>query len=391
MNKSFPVLGILGGGQLARMTAYAAFRLGMRVHILERFVDSPAGSIAHKQVVGGPEDHALLRQFAAECDVVTLESEFVNEEHLAEVEKSGVLLFPMSSSVGKIQDKLIQKQTLQSAGIPVADFRGVETPEDAARFGDEFGYPFVLKSRRGGYDGYGNATIRKREDIVDGWEKITQGELRNELYCEAFVPFTKELAVMVTRGRSGDVALYPVVETVQQNHICHIVTAPARVPGGVAVQALEYAQKAVESIDGVGVFGVELFLTEAEEILVNELAPRPHNSGHYTIEGCVTSQYENHIRAVMGWPLGSTALRANGVAMVNILGREEGTGAVANYTDVLQDGDVYLHVYGKETSRPGRKMGHITVLAHSVEEAEQKAKEAEAMLQFIPRPDHVDV
>lgn len=390
MKHSFPVLGILGGGQLARMTAYAAFRLGMRVHIMERFAGSPAGSIAHKEVVGSPDDHDLLRQFASECDVVTLESEFINEKDLAVIEENGGLLYPGSASVGKIQDKLIQKRTLEAAAIPVATFRGVDSPDDAAGFGEEFGYPFVLKSRRGGYDGYGNATVRRAEDIAPGWEKITAGALRNDLYCEAFVPFTKELAVMVTRGREGDVAVYPVVETVQQNHICHVVTAPARIRGDVALKALEYAQNAVECIEGVGVFGVELFLTEADEILVNELAPRPHNSGHYTIEGNVTSQFENHIRAVMGWSLGSTSLRVPGVAMVNILGREECSGAVANYNEVLSDPNAHLHIYGKEQSRRGRKMGHLTVLAGSVEQAEEQAKEAEAKLQFLQNADRVD-
>lgn len=387
---SFPTIGILGGGQLARMTAYAALRLGMRVHILERTAGSPAGSIAHKDVAGAPDDHDLLRSFAAECDVVTLESEFINEEHLAEIERAGYALYPGSACVGKIQDKLIQKRTLEDAGIPVARFRRVDTAEDAAAFGEEFGYPFVLKSRRGGYDGYGNATVRSAEEIVPGWERITRGELRNELYCEAFVPFVKELAIMVARGRNGDVALYPVVETVQRNHICHTVTAPARVSAQVAGLAADYAQRAVQAIDGVGIFGVELFVTEGEDVLVNELAPRPHNSGHYTIEGCVTSQFENHIRAVMGWPLGSTALRAPGVAMVNILGREDAVGAVANYADLLRDPDVHLHIYGKEKSRAGRKMGHVTLLAGSVEEAERRAEEAERLLQFVRSESSVD-
>ncbi|MGE3802274.1 MAG: 5-(carboxyamino)imidazole ribonucleotide synthase [Candidatus Kapaibacterium sp.] len=379
-----PTLGILGGGQLARMTAIAAFQLGLRVHIMERFPNSPAGSIAQKEVVGDPSDHELLKSFAAECDVVTLESEFINEGDLAVVEEAGAVLYPSSQSVGKIQDKLTQKETVEGAGIPVAPFRAVATTDEAVLFGEEFGYPFVLKSRRGGYDGYGNATIRSREDIVSGWEKITGGALRNELYCEAFVHFTKELALMVTRGVSGEVALYPVVETVQKNHICHTVTAPARVSEEVAAKARNYAQRAIEAIDGVGIFGVELFVTADEQVLINELAPRPHNSGHYTIEGCVVSQFENHIRAVMGWPLGDTSLRAPGVAMVNILGREEGSGAVENYREVLSHPGLHLHIYGKQSSRKGRKMGHITALAESPEEAVRMAEEGEKELLFAP-------
>lgn len=382
MKSNILTLGILGGGQLARMTAYAAFRLGMRVHIMERFAGSPAGEIAHKEVIGDPSDYSLLLEFAAECDVVTLESEFINEEHLAQIENAGGMLFPRSSSVALIQDKLVQKETLRAAGVPVAEFEGVAGVDDAARFGERYGYPFVLKSRRGGYDGYGNATIRSRDDIEKGWEKITRGEGRQELYCEAFVNFTKELAVMVTRGRKGESVIYPVVETVQQNHICHYVTAPALVGTISERAAIDYALRSVEAIDGIGIFGVELFLTPDGGVLVNEMAPRPHNSGHYTIEGCVTSQFENHIRAVMGWPLGSTALRAQGVAMANILGDSAGSGAVADYAAALRNPNAHLHIYGKHDSRPGRKMGHVTCLAPSVEEALRCAKASERAVRF---------
>ncbi len=383
MTQHTPTIGILGGGQLARMTAYAAFRLGLRVLIMEKTSGSPAGRIAHEEFTGAFSDHDALIRFASDCDVTTLESEFIDESHLAAIERAGLLLFPRSSSVAMIQDKLLQKRTMEGAGIPVAAFRGVDDTAQAVAFGGEYGYPFVLKSRRDGYDGYGNATIRTPEDVAAGWEKVTRGDTSRQIYCEAFVPFVKELAVMVTRGRNGEVAIYPVVETVQENHICRVVSAPASVDEGAIGLAVEYARRAVEAIDGVGIFGVELFLTGDGEILVNEMAPRPHNSGHYTIEGCVTSQYENHIRAVMGWPLGSTELRAPGVAMVNILGRHDGSGAVANYHEVLADPTVHLHLYGKAESRRGRKMGHVTALADSVEEAIRRASEAERRVRFV--------
>ena len=378
----FPKLGVLGGGQLARMTAEAAYPLGVEVHVLEKFAGSPAGAIAHSEMVGRPDDHELLRRFAAACDVVTLESEFINEADLAVVEETGTLLFPSSRSVGKIQDKLLQKDTLRDAGIPVAPYRGVATHEEAAAFGEEQGYPFVLKSRRGGYDGYGNATIRSREDIAVGWEKITQGELRNELYAEAFVPFTKELALMVVRSRAGEMVLYPVVETIQQNHICHLVIAPAEVDPVAAESAAEMGAAAVEAIEGVGIFGVELFLREDGEVLVNELAPRPHNSGHYTIEGCRTSQFENHVRAVMGWPLGSPELLAPAVVMANVLGERHASGVIANYDEVLSDPAMHLHIYGKAECRPGRKMGHVTVLGQSRSDALQQAREGAETISF---------
>lgn len=377
-----PTLGILGGGQLARMTAYAAFRLGLRVHIMEHTAGSPAGQIAHKEVVGTPDDHTLLLEFASECDVVTLESEFINEEHLSVIERAGGMLFPAAHSVAQIQDKLVQKQTLLEAGVPVAPFEGVTSTDEVRNFGERHGYPFVMKSRRLGYDGYGNATIGSPGEIEAGWEKITRGDSTITIYCEAFVRFTKELAVMIARGRQGDLVIYPLAETVQQNHICHYVTAPAHVGEDAEQAALAYACRGVEAIDGIGIFGVELFLTETGGVLLNEMAPRPHNSGHYTIEGCTTSQFENHVRAVMGWPLGGTSLRAAGVAMANILGREDGSGALANYPVVLRHPHAHLHLYGKTESRKGRKMGHVTALAESVEEALRIAREAEEAVVF---------
>lgn len=384
MISSIPTLGILGGGQLARMTAYAAFRLGLHVHIMERTAGSPAGQIAHHETIGSPDDHELLLRFASACDVVTLESEFINEKHLVVLEQAGYSLYPRAASVAKIQDKLLQKRTLLDAGVPVAPFEGVADADAARAFGEAHGYPFVLKARRNGYDGYGNATIRKPEDVEEGWMKITRGNTDDELYCEAFVSFTKELAVMVTRGRDGELAIYPVVETVQQNHICHYVIAPAAVEPAIAEQAVEYARRSVEAIDGIGIFGIELFLTGTGEVLVNEMAPRPHNSGHYTIEGCTVSQFENHLRAVMGWPLGSTDLRAPGVAMVNILGNRAGSGGLTDYIGALRDPSTHLHLYGKNESRPGRKMGHITALADTTEKALAAALETSRHVGFAP-------
>jgi 5-(carboxyamino)imidazole ribonucleotide synthase len=382
MNNLAPTIGILGGGQLARMTAYAAFRLGVRVHIMERYLGSPAGEIAHKEVIGDPSDHDLLLSFASECDVVTLESEFINEEHLAVLEKGGHRLFPRAHSVGQIQDKLVQKQTLLDAAVPVAPFAPADTDEDAIRFAEAHGYPFLLKARRGGYDGYGNATVTSPEGIAAAREQITRGDTSIDLYCEAFVNFTSELAVMIIRGIDGAEVTYPVVETVQQNHICHYVTAPAMIDTATADAALAYACRSVEAIDGVGTFGVELFLTASGGLLVNEMAPRPHNSGHYTIEGCVTSQFENHVRAVMGLPLGSSELRAPAVAMANILGRADESGTVKNYHEILAEPRVHLHIYGKQTSRTGRKMGHVTALAATAEEALRVARVTEERVKF---------
>jgi 5-(carboxyamino)imidazole ribonucleotide synthase len=284
--------------------------------------------------------------------------------------------------VAQIQDKLVQKQTVQAAGVPVAPFRGAASPDEAALFGLEHGYPFLLKKRRGSYDGYGNATVRSAEELAGAWESLSPEARPQDLYCEAFVPFVKELAVMIARGRDGGVAVYPVVETIQENHICILVLAPASVEPEVARQVVEQACAAVESIDGVGIFGVELFMTGDGKVVLNEMAPRPHNSGHYTIEGCVTSQFENHIRAVMGWPLGATDLRAPAVVMANILGRRNESGAVSTYPAILAHPQAHLHLYGKSESRTGRKMGHITLLAPTMDEALRGAQAAEMAVEF---------
>lgn len=357
-----PRIGIIGGGQLARMSTQAATRMGFEVRILERYAASPAGSIAHEEFIGSPADHDLLRRFAADCDVVTLESEFHDEADLAVIADSGGLLYPTAESVGLIQDKLTQKQTIEAAGVPVAPYAAIPDRESARAFGEEHGYPFLLKSRRGGYDGYGNATIRSEEEIARGWASITDNEMRSDLYAEAFVDFVRELAVMVVRGVDRRTLLYPVVETVQKDHICHVVIAPSETEEGLADVARDYAQRSIEAIDGVGIFGVELFETTDGRLLVNELAPRPHNSGHYTIEACVTSQFENHVRAVLGLPLGSTALRRPAAVMVNLLGDVDGGGAIRSWDEALEDPEVHLHLYGKSRSRPGRKMGHMTML-----------------------------
>jgi 5-(carboxyamino)imidazole ribonucleotide synthase len=354
----------------------------MNVHILEKTAGAPAGQIAHREFVGDLSDHKLLVEFASDCDMVTLESEFHNEADLLEIERAGHLLFPRPHSVAQIQDKLVQKETVSAAGVPVAPFRGVASPEEAAAFGAEHGFPFLLKKRRGSYDGYGNATVSTADAVEREWNALTNGDPSVELYCEAFVPFTKELAVMIARSRSGELAIYPVVETIQRDHICHLVLAPAQVDAAVQEAVIDQARRAVESIDGIGIFGIELFMTADDAVVLNEMAPRPHNSGHYTIEGCVTSQFENHIRAIMGWPLGSTELRAPAVVMANILGRRDESGVVANYPEVLATTGAHLHIYGKAQSRTGRKMGHVTALAETMEEAVRLATEMEEAVEF---------
>jgi 5-(carboxyamino)imidazole ribonucleotide synthase len=368
-------VGILGGGQLAQMLTQAAISLGLETAIYERQPDSPASRLTHHNAIGEWSDTEAIRAFARGCDVITLENEFVDAAPLFELEAAGVPVYPKAATLATIQDKLKQKECYSAAGLAVPLFCGVDSPEDTRKAAEAFGYPVVLKARYGGYDGYGNATIRSSDDIPAAWEKLNRRETRG-LMVEGFVPFVKELAVMVLRGRDGEIRTYPVVETVQQNHICHIVRAPAQIAPDVGQAAATLAARAVELLDGVGIFGVELFLLADQTVLLNEIAPRPHNSGHYTIEACVTSQFENHLRAVCGLPLGSVEMRTPAAVMVNLLGRRSGSAAIEGVREAMKVEGAHLHLYGKRESRIGRKMGHVTVLAETVERAEQLARRA---------------
>lgn len=368
-------LGILGGGQLAQMLTQAAISLGIETVIFERTADSPASRLTHYQIVGQWDDDSALARFASLCDVITLENEFVDASVLRRLESAGLPVYPTSDTLAAIQDKLVQKQRIAAAGLSVPEFRAVESIDDVLAASSEFGYPMLLKARRDGYDGYGNATIRSADDIPAAWEKLGAHKGR-KLLVEAFVPFTRELAVMVLRGRDGETRTYPVVETVQKNHICHVVRAPAPISPESAVQAANLARQAVEAVKGVGVFGVELFELADGRVLYNEMAPRTHNSGHYTIEGCLTSQFENHIRAVVGWPLGSTEMVAPAAVMVNILGVRNGEANPDGIREALATSGAHVHIYGKREVRTGRKMGHVTALGSSIEEAETIAQQA---------------
>jgi 5-(carboxyamino)imidazole ribonucleotide synthase len=305
---------------------------------------------------------------------VTLENEFVDAAPLYAVEAAGIPVYPRPATLATIQDKLTQKETLSLQGVAVPPFRGVESLDDVRRSAEDFGYPIVLKTRYGGYDGYGNATLHHPDDLPAAWERLSKGG--RKLMVEAFVPFACELAVMVLRARNGEIRAYPVVETVQQNHICHVVRAPAPLSAELLYRAELLAVRAVQLLEGVGVFGVELFQLSDDTILLNEIAPRPHNSGHYSIEACYTSQFENHLRAVLGLPLGSTALRFPSAVMVNVLGKRSGEVNFDGVRAALALDRVHIHLYGKREVRPGRKMGHITVCGDDLAACEALALQA---------------
>jgi len=377
----YPVrLGIIGGGQLARLTALAAVPLGVEVVVLEKNPHSPAARLSPDSLVGDWSDPATLKDFAGRCDVVTLENEFVDAAALALLEQAGHRVFPGAACLALTQDKFKQKRALESAGLAVPPFRAVESPAAIIAAARDFGWPLVLKTRRNGYDGKGNFTLKSAADIPAGWQALGGG--RNDLMVEAFFPFVKELAVIITRGLDGAVAVYPVVETVQRHHVCHVVKAPARIPDDLAQRAAALAEQAVAAVGGVGSFGVEMFLSATGHLAINELAPRVHNSGHYTIEACECSQFENHIRAVLGWPLGNPRMLAPAAVMVNLLGTHTAPGTPRGLANALRLTGLRFHLYGKRMSGPGRKMGHLTVLGNSLDEALAIAERAAREIDF---------
>eukprot|EP00208_Stichococcus_sp_RCC1054_P001609 CAMPEP_0206146038 /NCGR_PEP_ID=MMETSP1473-20131121/29309_1 /ASSEMBLY_ACC=CAM_ASM_001109 /TAXON_ID=1461547 /ORGANISM="Stichococcus sp, Strain RCC1054" /LENGTH=580 /DNA_ID=CAMNT_0053542467 /DNA_START=392 /DNA_END=2134 /DNA_ORIENTATION=+ len=364
-----PMVGVLGGGQLGKMFATAAAQMGVPVRVLDPTEGSPASVVA-EHVVGGFRDADAIQSFAAGLDILTVEIEHVDAGALEQVEGGTCEVHPSPQTLRIIQDKQRQKEHFTEAGVATAAFRGVGNQQELLDAGETFGWPLMLKSRTLAYDGRGNAVVRGPEGAAAAAESL--GGFEHGLYAEQWAPYVKELAVMVARGRDGATAAFPVTETVHQNSICWVTETPAAVPPAVAAAAAELAQRAVQSLPGAGIFGVELFLLETGELLLNEVAPRPHNSGHYTIEGCDTSQYEQHLRAVLGWPLGSTDLKVGSAIMLNLLGEQQVSSTQGKIQRALETPGASVHWYGKAGVTPGRKVGHITLTAPTPQEARRR-------------------
>lgn len=370
-------VGIVGAGQLARMTCLAAWPLGLRVAVLGD-PDEPAGPMAAQVVPGSWKVAADVAALGAISGLVTLENEFVDAAALARVEAGGTPVRPSAATLAAIQDKARQKQALSDAGLPVAPARVATQARELAALGRDLGWPLMMKARRLGYDGYGNATCRDADEARAALARLDGGD---GVLVEAMIPFERELAVMVARRPGGGRIAYPVVETIQAHHVCHEVLAPAPIPSGAAARASEVAVAATEAVDGVGVTGVELFALVDGTVLVNEVAPRPHNSGHYSIEACETSQFENHLRGVLDLPLGPVDMRAPAAVMVNLLGSGAGP-AQPNQAAALAVPGAHLHLYDKAEVRLRRKMGHVTALGADLADAADRARRAARAVGF---------
>jgi 5-(carboxyamino)imidazole ribonucleotide synthase len=344
-------IGILGGGQLGRMTALAAAALGYRCHVFADEPDSPTAQVCGAATVADFADDAALARFARAVDIATFEFENIPADAVRRVAALKPVL-PRPEILQIAQDRLREKDFLRSIGVETTAYREISGPAALARAMHDFGYPAVLKTVRLGYDGKGQVTLTPETRIDEAWRRMG-GEVG---ILEGFVDFACEISVIIARSAGGAWAAYPPVENQHLDHILDTTIAPARIPAETAMRAEAIARHIAEKLDLVGVLAVEMFVTQAGAILVNELAPRPHNSGHWTIDACVTSQFEQLVRALCGLPLGSVEHHSDAV-MKNLLGSE-----VEQWREALDDPLAKLHLYGKAEIQPGRKMGHVTRL-----------------------------
>ncbi len=363
-------LGVVGGGQLCRMLAEAASPLGIEVVFTDPTPDAPASAVSRDQIVGGFDDPDALARLADRADFLTYDIELADPDVVEEAaDEAGVPVHPNPDTLRTIQDKYVQKEALVDEGVPVPDYRAVETRDELADAADELGLPLMLKAREGGYDGRGNFAVETRDDFDEALDA-----LEGPMMAEKFVDYDRELSVIAAQG-DGETAFYPTTETIHREEILRRTVSPARTDASTRRRAHEVARDVLETMDGRGVYGIEMFEKDGE-ILVNEIAPRPHNSGHWTIEGARVSQFEQHARAVVGAPLGSTELRAPTVS-VNILGEDgERDVSLAGVGDLLAS-DARLHWYGKREERPLRKMGHLTLVGEDGGDTDELLREAD--------------
>lgn len=370
-NYSSLKLGIIGGGQLGKIMSQKAKKMGFHVTILDPTFNCPAAQVSDKHIMGGFHDKEKLEQLVQETDVTTFELEHVDTSILKVLYDNGHTIHPSPYIIELIQNKYEQKKFLDQKGIPIPAFKEVTCEEDLSYFG----FPVIQKAKMGGYDGKGVLMLKTKEDLAHC--------IQADSFIEELVDIDKELAIIVARNWQGQTKCYPVVEMLFDDrvNICDIVIAPARITQEVVDRCVEVSVKSIEALEGVGIFAVELFLTKQGDVLVNEIAPRPHNSGHYTVEACATSQFEQMIRAVTNLPLGSTKLISPSV-MVNILGEEgyEGEPFIEGIHEALAIPELSFHFYGKTYTKPFRKMGHITVLDDDIEKALEKAMQAKDIL-----------
>ncbi|WP_414545528.1 5-(carboxyamino)imidazole ribonucleotide synthase [Nostoc sp. CCY0012] len=353
-------VGVIGGGQLAWMMGDAAKKLGVELIVQTPSKNDPAVSIAQDIVLANVDDAIATAALAAKTDVITFENEFVNLDALSLIEHQDICFRPRLAALTPLLDKYHQRCYLRDLRLPVPQFFALEQQEDITSKIEKLGFPVVLKSRRHGYDGQGTFII---PDLASLQQQLDLSLNQSLFLIEEFVPFERELAIIAARSVEGKVVTYPVVETQQEQQVCRRVIAPADITPNQAAEIEAIAHTLLNSLQVVGVFGIELFLTATGKVLVNEIAPRTHNSGHFSLDACETSQFEQHLRAVCGLPLGNPALHCASAIMVNLLGYETSSSDYHSQRQKLAEiPQAFVHWYNKTESRPGRKLGHVTVL-----------------------------
>ncbi|HCF29922.1 MAG TPA: 5-(carboxyamino)imidazole ribonucleotide synthase [Cyanobacteria bacterium UBA11049] len=391
-------LGVIGGGQLAWMMADAAKKLGIKLVVQTPNASDPAAAIAAETIFAPVDDAKGTATLASRCDAITFENEFVDLEALSLLAQQGICFRPSLQVLSQILDKYDQRCYLQQLGLPVPKFvalpdlgEGRQKDKEGRRQGENSSsqidllatFPVVLKARRHGYDGQGTFIIKDLDTLEQKLAPSSQQSQHQPLFLlEEFVPFERELAVIAARSITGEIVIYPIVETQQQEQVCRRAIAPAEISPDVAAEVEAIAHTLLDSLQAVGVFGIELFLTPENKVLVNEIAPRTHNSGHFTLDACEVSQFEMHLRAVCGLPLGNPVFRPKAAVMVNLLGYEHSENDYLPQRQLIEQiPQAHVHWYGKTTSRPGRKLGHVTVLldTESRDRAEAIAQQIESI------------
>ena len=372
-------IGIVGGGQLGKMMILEAKKMDFYITTLDPEPQCPSHSVSDRHIIAAFDDEEALRALAESSDVITYEFEHINAPFLMQLEREGYVVYPTPQSLICIQDKLVQKQMLREGGVPVPRFVGVDSPNDLEAAFDMLGIPLMLKSRFGGYDGKGNLAVYDKADAVGAFDRLP-----GSLMAEEWVNFAMEISVLACRGADGRIAVYPAAQNIHQDSILRRTIAPAPIPDEIKTASMDMAAEVMHIFAGIGMFCIEMFITADNRALVNEVAPRPHNSGHYTIEACVTSQFANHMRAIAGLPLGDASLLRPAV-MTNILGEEgfAGPARLEGMDKALSIPGVTVHIYGKHETRPLRKMGHMTATARTPDEALANARMAAESLRMI--------
>ena len=379
------ILGIIGGGQLGMMLTEAAKKMPEHISdviVLDPTPECPAARVGAKQIVADFKDKNAIVELSLESDIITYEIESGDSKVLESLHGE-VSINPSPTTLRTIQDKYLQKQFLSQNNIPVAEFEAIESLEDLKKKITEFQYPVLLKARRDAYDGRGNFRIEDHSQIETGYQCF----LGRQTMIEKFVDFKVEVSVIATRNIHGEIATYPLVENIHKDSILEFTIAPARVNDKIASDADKIAKKTMEVLHGAGVFGIEMFVTKDDQVLINEIAPRVHNSGHHTLQSTETSQFEQHLRAILGLPLGSTRLKHSTV-MCNILGPRDFSGRYKPITLEQKDG-VYLKMYYKDEAKPQRKLGHFNVVdekdTKNIELLIKRAQEIRNTIKFIPQ------